>query len=435
MNNNKLFLISLGCNKNLVDSEVMLGKLKKYTMCDEANEADVLIVNTCGFISSAKEESLDAIMQIHSKRKKDSILVVVGCLTERYKEKLIKELPEVDLFCGVGDYDKIDEVITKRENRFSSSTFLIDDEERVISNSNYHAYVKISEGCNQSCSFCAIPTFKGKLHSREIASVVKEVTKLAKRGYFDFTFLSQDSSSYLRDKGIKKDGLIKLIDAIEKISGVKSARILYLYPSSMTFELIDRINESKIFHNYFDIPLQHINDRLLKNMKRGFDKEKTLALLDYIIKLDNYFLRSGFIVGYPTESLDEFKELMNFIKTYPFDRITIFSYSREEGTSAYNMEQVEAEQIESRTTVLEDLIDKKMAEVMEKEVGTVCDVVIEGYYEHKYLLSAKKLLWDRDIDGQIIINDKEVKKIVFGKIYKAKITEVVDGNLLATILK
>jgi len=251
-----LHLISLGCTKNLVDSEVMLGRLKEYTLTDDAQGADVIIINTCGFIDAAKQESISTILEMHEVRKEDSILVVSGCLSERYREELAQELPEVDIFTGVGDYAIIDELIAKRENRFSRSVYLANEnDERIITGSNYHAYIKISEGCNQVCSFCAIPSFKGKLHSRPLVSIIIEVQNLVKQGYYDFSFVSQDSSSYGRDRGYQ-EGLIDLIGAIEEVEGVKSARVLYLYPSTTSFALIDAIAASSIFQTYYDMPIQ-----------------------------------------------------------------------------------------------------------------------------------------------------------------------------------
>ena len=205
-----LHLVSLGCTKNLVDSEIMLGKLKDYTMTNDASTADVIIVNTCGFIDSAKQESLNTILNLHDERKKESVLVMAGCLSERYQGELQKELPEIDVFTGVGDYDKIDLLVNEKRSAFSNEVFLASDtNERVITGSSYHAYIKLSEGCNQTCSFCAIPSFKGKLHSRTLESLVKEVKSLVTRGYVDFSFVSQDSSSFLRDQDIK-NGLVTL---------------------------------------------------------------------------------------------------------------------------------------------------------------------------------------------------------------------------------
>jgi ribosomal protein S12 methylthiotransferase len=269
-----LHLVSLGCTKNLVDSEVMLGKLSDYEIINDPQIADVIIVNTCGFIDSAKEESINTILDLHDERKEESVLVVAGCLSERYREELQEEIPEVDVFTGVGDYDRIDELVNEKQSHFTDKVFLANEKiDRVITGSSYHAYVKLSEGCNQTCSFCAIPNFKGKLASRTIDSVVTEVKNLVSNGFYDFSFVSQDSSSYLRDLD-EKNGLELLIDEVEKIPGVKSARILYLYPSTTTLSLIDKIGQSKIFHSYFDMPLQHITQQMLRTMKRGKGSEK-----------------------------------------------------------------------------------------------------------------------------------------------------------------
>ncbi|MCD6258927.1 MAG: MiaB/RimO family radical SAM methylthiotransferase, partial [Helicobacteraceae bacterium] len=305
---NKLHIVSLGCTKNLVDTEVMMGKLQSFELTQSADDADVIIVNTCGFIDAAKEESVNTVLALHEARKEDSVLVMAGCLSERYREELALEMPEVDIFTGVGDYDKIDELLQEKKSRFSDEVFLIDGAERVVTGSSYHAYIKLSEGCNQACSFCAIPSFKGKLNSRSLDSIAKEVEGLVAKGYYDFSFVSQDSSSFLRDQNIK-DGLSLLIERIELIEGVKSARILYLYPSTTSLSLIQKIGKSKIFHNYFDMPIQHINDEMLRIMKRGFGKAKTIELLETMKNLPNSFLRTSFIVGHPGESEEMFEEM------------------------------------------------------------------------------------------------------------------------------
>ena len=330
----KLHLVSLGCTKNLIDSEVMLGRLKEYTITDEPEKADVIIVNTCGFIESAKEESLSTTLGLHDIRKKDSILVMSGCLSERYKEELQKELDEVDIFTGVGDYDKIDELVEQKRSQFSNKVFLADETlDRVVTGSNFHAYVKLSEGCNQSCAFCAIPNFKGKLNSRTLDSIKKELENMIDNGYYDFSFVSQDSSSYLRDHKIN-DGLEQLIDMVEQIDGVKSARILYLYPSTTTLQLIDKIADSKVFHSYFDMPLQHISSNMLKVMKRGKGSEKLKELMNAMRAVNGGFVRSTFIVGHPGESEEDFQELCNYVQEFEFDRANVFSYSDEEDTPA-----------------------------------------------------------------------------------------------------
>ncbi len=430
----KLHLVSLGCTKNLVDSEVMLAKLSDYELTNEVNEADVIIVNTCGFIESAKQESLNTIFNLHEERKDGAILVMSGCLSERYKNELAKELIEVDIFTGVGDYEKINELINEKKSLFSEQVFLIDNEERIITGSNYHSYIKIAEGCNQKCSFCAIPNFRGKLQSRSLESIVNEVKKLVSKGFYDFSFISQDSSSYLRDKD-EKDGLIKLINEVENIEGVKSARILYLYPSTTSSDLIKKIENSKVFHNYFDIPIQHISDNMLKIMKRGMGEVKLKELLNEIKKVKDSFIRTSIIVGHPKESEEDFQRVCEFLREFKFDRVNIFAYSDEEGTLAYEMdEKISPKEIERRVNILSQIIKEINEEKLQSEIGKTFEVVIDGESdEHEYLLSAKKLSWAPEIDGEILINDSEVEDIKYGRIYKATITEVVEDKLIGRI--
>lgn len=429
-----LYLRSLGCNKNLVDSEIMLGRLKAYDLTDDPSKADVMIVNTCGFIDAAKTESINAILELAQQKKDNALLVVTGCLTQRYKDEMIKELPEVDIFSGVGDYDKIDEMILKKQNLFSPQTYLQKDEKRVITGSNYHAYIKLSEGCNQRCSFCAIPTFKGKLKSRDLKSIVYEVENLVNQGFYDFSFISQDSSSYLRDFGIK-DGLINLINEIEKIDGVKFARILYLYPTTTSDALIEKIISSKIFLNYFDMPIQHINDNMLKIMRRGADKSRIMALLKLMRNAENSFLRSGFIVGHPGEGEDEFLELCGFLKEFKFDRVSVFAYSKEEDTPSYEMEQIPPKTITKRLNLVEKITNQNLKENLNSMIGKEILVNLDGLSsEGEMFYSAKALIWDRDIDGEILINDSDIKELEVGKIYRCKITDLAENKLIGEIL-
>lgn len=433
-----LHLVSLGCTKNLVDSEVMLSKLKEYKLIDDATTADVIIVNTCGFIESAKQESINTVLELDDNRKEESVLVMAGCLSERYKEELQKELIEVDIFTGVGDYDKIDILVNEKRSNFSEDVFLQTHEnDRVISGSSYHAYIKLSEGCNQTCSFCAIPSFKGKLFSRTLTSLIKEVKNFVTRGYFDFSFVSQDSSSYLRDHA-ENNGLEQLIAEIDKIEGVKSARILYLYPSTTNLNLIEKIKESKKFVNYFDMPLQHISSSVLKIMKRGKGVEQLHELMNAMRSIPNSFVRTTFIVGHPGETSENFDELCSYVKEFGFDRGNVFSYSDEEGTQAYHSkDKVAQETIDERAEILGELLNQTTIKSLESEIGKTFEIVVDGESdEHEYLLSARKLLWAPDIDGEIYINDNELKEqIKFGKVYTAKITELAGDKLLGTIIK
>ncbi len=432
----KLHLVSLGCTKNLIDSEVMLGRLSDYEITQDAETADVIIVNTCGFIDAAKEESIQTILDLHAARRDDSLLVMSGCLSERYKEELTKELKEVDIFTGVGDYDKIDELIEKKQNRFSPKTYLIKDQDRIITGSNYHAYIKLSEGCNQQCSFCAIPHFKGKLQSRALEDIVSEVKKLAKKGFYDFSFISQDSSSYLRDFG-QKDGLVELINEIEKIDAVESARILYLYPSTLTDAVLNKIIKSKIFHNYFDMPIQHISDRMLKIMKRGSGSDIIKEQLKIMREAPDSFVRTSIIVGHPGEKEEDFEELCGFLEEFDFDRVNLFAYSDEEGTKAKLMENEKISDLvlEKRLEILNKIVEQKIEKSLENDLDKEIEIVIRGESsEHEFFLEAKKLIWAEEIDGEILVNDNQTGyELQTGKRYMAKITQIAGEMPIATI--
>jgi len=429
-------LISLGCNKNLVDSEVMLGRLHTYKITNEIKDADVIIVNTCGFIEAAKEESINTILEAHQNRKENSILVVSGCLSERYKDELIEAIPEVDIFTGVGDYERIDELILNKESSFTPEVYLANENaKRVITGSNYHAYIKLSEGCNQNCSFCAIPGFKGRLKSRTIDSVVAETANLIEQGFKDFSFISQDTSSYGRDLD-NKDALIDLIKQIELLPGIKSARVLYLYPSTTTFELIDTIANSSIFQTYYDMPIQHISDNMLKIMKRGAGESKTKELLDYMKSKPNSFIRTAVIAGHPKESEKDFIEVKEYIKEFGFDRVTVFEYSNEENTTAFNLEQIDKEIIANRAQELGEIAKDLMLKSNQKLLNKELTLIVDGTSsEHEFLLTSRPPLWAPEIDGEILINDTNDLDIEHGSYYKAKVTQLADITPLATLIE
>ncbi|MGX3011373.1 MiaB/RimO family radical SAM methylthiotransferase [Helicobacter sp. 23-1044] len=521
----KLHLISLGCTKNLVDSEVMLGALSHYERTNDAQDADIIIVNTCGFIASAKKESVDKILEVALKKRAEAILIVSGCLSERYAEELRDEIKEIDIITGVGDYDKIESmiksVVDSRKNKSnpcdstesrplrgaknriqgcssatadflleaekrgsppksekaaafwrvggagrgvqpflrkdsseskgqngesnadsskklpinstpqiikSPRTFLIENQQRIITGSAIHAYIKISEGCNQQCSFCAIPHFKGRLHSRNLDSILREIDSLLAKGYFDFSFISQDSSSYMRDLG-KKDGLIDLIKRVEK-SGAKSARILYLYPSTTSESLIQTIAQSRVFQNYFDMPLQHISDFMLKTMKRGAPKARHIALLEQMRNVKNSFIRTSFLVGHPRESEADFDELCEFVSEFSFERANIFGFSREEGTAAFDMSgAVSAKTAKARIKKLNAILSKAQEKSLKSLVGRTIRAIIEGRSDKSDLLfSARDLRWDREIDGEILINDSEIP--LDCGYYEVQITDFKGGYLI-----
>jgi len=432
----KLHLVSLGCTKNLVDSEVMLGRLGEYEMIDDASIADVIIVNTCGFIEAAKQESINTVLELHQIRKEDSLLVMSGCLTERYQMELQESMPEIDIFTGVGDYERIDELIASKQSTFTPEVYLANEKSsRVITGSNYHAYIKIAEGCNQTCSFCAIPSFKGRLNSRTLDSIAKEVTDLVSKGFYDFSFISQDSSSFGRDMGMS-DGLIELVSTIEGISGVQSARILYLYPSTTTFELIDTIADSELFHTYFDMPIQHIDNSILKSMKRGFGQKRTIELLEYMKSKPDAFIRTSVIAGHPGENTQSFEKLCDFMSSFKFDRFNTFQYSNEESTAAFDMEQIPADTIANQADILGKIAEDTTRESLQGMVDKQIIVVVDNQSdEHEYLLSARAISWAVDIDGEILINDTSDLAIEFGCRYEAIVTELVGERLLATLTK
>ncbi len=414
----------------------MLGRLREYEITDDSTTADVIIVNTCGFIDAAKEESISTILNLHEERKEGSLLVVSGCLTERYQEELQRDLPEVDIFTGVGDYEKIDKLIAEKRSVFSPSVYLANENsDRVITGSNTHAYIKIAEGCNQSCSFCAIPSFKGKLHSRTLESIRKEVLALVAKGFYEFSFISQDSSSFGRDMGLK-DGLVELIKTVEAIDGVKVARILYLYPSTTSFKLIDTIADSKVFETYYDMPIQQIDDSMLKLMRRGFGEKKTIELLEYMKSKKDAFIRTSIIAGHPGETNEAFERVCNFLKEFQFDRFNVFFYSNEENTLAFTWASVPEYITEERIKVLEAIAKETTKASLEKMLNKTITVILEGESdEHEYILSARPTLWAKDIDGDILINDTSDLEIVFGALYEAKVTQLAGDRLLGTLTK
>lgn len=434
----KLHLISLGCTKNLVDSEVMLGKLSEYEMTDEVSQADVIIINTCGFISAAKQESINTILEMSSMRKEGALLVASGCLSERYHKELLEEMPEIDIITGVGDYDKIDEMIAKKQGIQSHRVFLANEtHERVITGSSIHAYIKLSEGCNQACSFCSIPSFKGKLHSRKIESILQEVDSLCAKGYRDFSFVAQDSSSYLRDLENKR-GLIDLIEALDEQKLARSARILYLYPSTTNLELIEAIADSKIVQNYFDMPIQHISNSMLKRMKRGVGKEKHLELLKAMRSVPNSFLRTTLIIGHPQESEEEFEELCDFIENFSFDAINLFAYSSEEGTLAHKMEgHISSKVVNSRIAKINKIITKQQKDRKKALKGKVFQAIIDGKSDvSEYFYNARALNWTPNIDGEILINEIAIDGMenLDNGYYEVEVTEVKGGYVFGKVI-
>ncbi len=424
----KLHIVSLGCSKNLVDSEVMLGRLQDYIITQDLSAADVIIINTCGFIEAAKKESLGHIFEALERRKKGALLVASGCLVARYAKEIKEMIPEIDILTGVSDYHHIDSMIANKTGVIRDNVYLQQNEQRVVTGSQIHAYVKISEGCNQQCSFCAIPSFKGKLQSRSIDSILHEIESLAKQGYQDISFIAQDTSSFLRDKGIK-DGLLKLINAIEAQGAIKSARILYLYPSSTDIELLDGIANSHIFQNYYDMPIQHSAKAVLAHMQRS--EKDMIKLLEHMRKIPNSFVRSSIIVGYPTESTSDFDALCAFLESFRFDRLNVFEYSKEEGTKAGMLTEIPRK---IRTQRI-NKVKKILAKIDKQHFATMLDTHIPCIVEGEsaispHFYSARDIRWAKDIDGEILINDGDYTGTGY---YNVHITQMQDNILIGRI--
>ncbi len=412
----------------------MLAKLKnEYELTQDLKEADLILINTCGFINPAKEESIDTILELANEKKEDAKIVVAGCLSERYKDILPDEIPEVDIWTGVGDFGDIDKIIKSGKKKyFSPRVYLIHNDERVITGSNYHAYIKLSEGCNQKCAFCAIPSFKGRLQSRSIEEIIDEIKRLKEKGYKDFSLASQDSSSYLRDKGIK-DGLERLIDEIDKIDGI-NVRILYLYPATTTKKLIRKIHSSKNVVNYFDIPIQHISEKMLKIMKRPGSVKRLKELLNEM-KKENSFVRTSVIVGHPGESHKDFEELQRFLEEFKFDRVNVFAYSDEEGTAAYKRkDKLPDAVIEARVKELEKTVKKTTQESLKKYLDKEIECYLDGLTEDGLFYSARPKVWAPEVDGDILINESEIEELEVGKLYKVKVTELAKDQLIGKII-
>ncbi|MDD7568200.1 MAG: 30S ribosomal protein S12 methylthiotransferase RimO [Helicobacter sp.] len=430
----KLHIISLGCTKNLVDSEVMLGKLTDYKLTSNLPQADVIIINTCGFVQSAKEESIATILEASVQRKEGALLVVSGCLSERYYDELKEQIPEIDIITGVGDYDKIEKMIASKQGLHSQKVFLANESHnRVIVNSNFHAYIKLSEGCNQKCSFCAIPSFKGRLHSRTLDSVIKELETLYTKGFRDFSFIAQDSSSFLRDQG-QKEGLIQLIARIDSLHLPISARILYLYPSTTTHNLIESIANSKSFLPYFDMPLQHIADSMLKVMNRGANKQKHLELLEHMKQIPHSFIRTSFIIAHPGEEESEFRELCDFVESFGFDRVNIFEFSPQENTPSFSLPLISKKIANSRIKHIEKILKAQHKKHLQAMLGKKLEVIIEGKSQvSPYFYSARDRIWAREIDGEILINDAQNLDNLQEGAYLCQITQVKDGFVFGRV--
>ncbi len=440
----KLALISLGCSKNLVDSENLLGILVKrrgFTLVEEVEEADVVIVNTCGFIGDAKEESIETILSVGQlKEKKLKKLIVAGCLAQRYAEDLLIEMPEVDAIIGTGDIDKIEEIIDsimedKRVIKSDSLEFLANAEtERILTTHPHTAYLKIAEGCNRKCTYCIIPQLRGKLRSRSVEDIVKEAENLAKMGIRELNLLAQETTEYGLDRYGQKY-LAKLLRELVKVEGIKWIRSYYMFPNSVTDELIKTVKEEEKVCNYFDIPIQHISDNILRNMARAKSGKDIKDLLYKIRKeIPDASIRTTVIVGFPGETQEEFEELKEFVKEFKFDYVGVFKYSREEDTVAHNLPNQVDEEIKQRRWAELINIQSEIAERKNKEmIGQEIEVMIDGISsESEFMLEGRTKGQALEIDGKVLTNDGTAKQ---GEIVKVKIEQNFEYDFVGPIIK
>ena len=424
----KVGFVSLGCSKNLVDTEMMIGLFKKngYDIVNSPEVADIILINTCGFIESAKEEAINTILEM-AEFKKDNCkyLIVTGCLVERYKDELIKAIPEVDLFIKFSEYETIWEQI---ENLINSNTkegkleFL----DRVISTGKNYAYLRIAEGCNNFCTFCAIPYIRGRFKSRKIEDILQEAKKLADDGIKELIVIAQDTTKYGIDIYGKPE-LAKLLHELSKIDGIEWIRFLYAYPETITDELIEEVKNNEKICKYFDIPMQHISDNILKKMNRKSTGASIKNLISKLRKeIPGVIIRSTLMVGFPGETEEDFEELYEFVKWAKLDKLGCFTYSKEEGTVAYKMEnQVHPMTKKKRYNKIMAIQQKISEENMKKHIGKTLKVLVEQKGIGRSYMDVP------DIDGVVYI--KGESKI--NSFENCKITGIKEYDLIGEVVK
>ncbi len=441
----QVYFVSLGCPKNRVDTEVMLGLTGQagFQIARAPEDAEVIVVNTCGFIGEAKEESVDTILEMaqHKTEGRCKKLVVTGCLSQRYGGDLARDLPEVDQFLGSGDVDKIVGAIRgelPRDGVTLDPAYLYSDvTPRLQSLPGYTAYVKIAEGCDRPCSFCIIPKRRGGQRSRDPASVEREVRDLVERGAVEINLVAQDLTTYGKDLDGDVD-LAKLVRRLARVGGLRWLRLHYAYPTATTDALLDAIADEPRVAKYIDMPLQHIDDGILKKMRRGHVGKTSRALVEKIrARIPGVTLRTTFIVGHPGETDEAFKALCDFVEEAEFDRVGVFTYSVEEGThSATLPDRVPPKIMEKRRRELMRLQRKISRKKMKAMVGTELEVLVEGPSEEsEYLLVGRHAGQAPEIDGGVFLAlGEDVKAPRRGDLVRAQVTGFADYDLSATIL-
>jgi ribosomal protein S12 methylthiotransferase len=447
----KVGFVSLGCPKNLVDSEVMMGQLKEagYEITNNADEAETVVVNTCGFIESAKQESIDAILEATSLKGegKAKRVVVAGCLVERYRDDLMKELPEVDAFIGTNEIGRILEAADSTKNfkelpllpiGNKSATYLYDfDTPRYRATDSYTAFIKIAEGCDRPCAFCSIPQMRGSFRSRRFGSILKEAEDLAKQGVKEVVLIAQDSSRFGEDLG-EREALAKLIRALGEIKDLEWIRVMYAYPTHISDQFLAALNETPKAVKYLDMPLQHASRNVLKLMKRGGTRESLEKLIARVrAQVPGITIRTTFITGFPGETEEDFEELMTFVRNCEFDNVGVFTYSDEEGTPAFDLpDKVDARIAKRRRAALMKEQAKISKRKNKEKIGRTFKVLFEGYSQESDLLFQGRLEGQaQEIDGYILINDMpENLDPKIGEFYNVKITEAHDYDLIGEIV-
>ena len=435
----KVGMISLGCDKNRVDSEIILGRVSKnYEITNKAKDADIIIVNTCGFIEKAKQESIDTILEMakYKENSKCKLLIATGCLIQRYGEELKELIPEIDIMLGVNDYQKIDTLINEFINNQKKSLEInysdnnINEGERILTTASHTAYIRIAEGCNNFCTYCIIPKIRGKFRSRDIESILKEAQTLKKQGVKEIILVAQDTTMYGTDiYGEKK--LHILLKELSKIQGIEWIRVLYCYPEEIYEELIDEIATNDKILKYLDLPIQHINSRILKLMGRKVSKEDIIKIITTLRKrVNNIVLRTSLIVGFPTETEEEFNELKEFLNEYKIEKVGVFSYSQEEDTPAAMMENQISEQVkterENKIMLLQNGIS---TEINKLKINNIYDILVEGYNGKSYYGRSYEM--SPEVDGNVIFESNT--EIQMGSIVKIRITSCTDYDLVGVV--
>ncbi len=446
-----VYFTSLGCSKNLVDSQVMLGHmgLSGFSIVREPKDATAIIVNTCSFIEAAKVESIETILDLADfkdpEKGKCEALVVAGCMAQRYAVELENDLPEADLIIGTGEYNKITSLLKAlREGRLEKKSHVeiprfihTEYDPRLNTSPSYMAWLKISEGCNRNCTFCIIPKLRGRLRSRTVDSLVKEANSLAETGVKELNLISQDLSDYGVDLS-DENNIKNLLLGLEKVEGIEWIRLFYFYPDELTDEVIEVMRESKKICSYLDMPVQHFSDTVLKRMNRKITGNEILGRVKRLReRIPNIVLRTSIIVGFPGESEEDFQTLLAGVKEAKFEHLGIFRYSDEEGTPAYKlMPKVPGDVIDSRFDQLHEVQKEVVREKNNDMIGKTVRVVVEGEHPETELLIKGRFEGQApDIDGHVYINDTQGQLLNVGAFVDVRINEVLEYDLIGEVLQ